>query len=115
VTGKSLCALRYRHWAGDRKGELKRRGRFDFEDHLADLEQSFVQTAAKTFGQFDDLFVAQQTHNVSQAVVHGPAVITAFEVLLNATSELRREITFQIVGQLLSDLIAIDFYDTRFA
>jgi hypothetical protein len=95
--------------------ELERRGRFDFEDHLADLEQSCVQTAAKTSGQFDDLFVAQQTHNVSQAVVHSPAVITAFEVLLNPTSELGREITFQIVGQLPSDLIAIDFYDARFA
>jgi len=107
--------LRFRHWARDRKRELERRDKFDFKDHLADLEQSLVQTAAKTFGQFDDLFVAQQTHDVSQAVVHSPAVITAFEVLLNPTSELRREITFQIVGQLLSDLIAIDFYDTRFA
>ena len=54
-------------------------------------------------------------HNVSKAVVTSPAVITAFEVLLNPTSELGREITFQIVGQLPSDLIAIDFYDTRFA
>ena len=71
--------------------------------------------AAKTFGQFDNLFVPQQTHNVSQAVVYSPAVIAAFEVFLDPTSELRREITFKIVGQLPSDLIAIDFYDTRFA
>jgi hypothetical protein len=99
----------------NRKGELERRGRLDFENHLADLEQSFVETAAKPRRQFDDLFVAQQSHYVSQAVVHSPAVITAFEVLLNPTPELRLEIAFQIVGQLLSDLIAIDFYDTRFA
>jgi hypothetical protein len=79
------------------------------------LEQSFVQTEAKTLGQLDDFFVSQQMHNVSQAVVHSPAVITAFEVLFNPMSELRREITFQIVGQLTSDLIAIDFYDARFA
>jgi hypothetical protein len=79
------------------------------------LEQSFVQTAAKTFGQFDDLFVAQQTHDVSRAVVHSPAVITAFEVLLDPTSELRCEIPFQVIGQLLSQLIAIDFYNTGFA
>jgi hypothetical protein len=79
------------------------------------LEQSFVQAEAKTLGQLDDFFVAQQTHNVSQAVIHSPAVITAFEVLFNPMSELRLEITFQIVGQLPSDLIAIDFYDARFA
>lgn len=66
-------------------------------------------------GQLDDFFVSQQTHNVPQAVVYSPAVITAFEVLFNPMSELRREITFQIVGQLPSDLIAIDFYDARFA
>jgi len=81
----------------------------------ADPEQSLVQTLAEAFGQFDHLFVAQQAHDVPQAVVHSPAVITAFEVLFNPMSELRREITFQIVGQLPSDLIAIDFYDSWFA
>jgi hypothetical protein len=112
---KSLCALRYRHWAQYRRDELERRGRFDFEDRLADWEQSFVQTEAETFGQFDNLFLAQQTHDISQAIVHSPAVITTPEVLLDTESYLRRKITLQIIGQLPSDLIAIDFYDTRFA
>ena len=73
-----------------------------------------MQTLAEAFWQFDNLFVAQQAHDVSQAVVHSPAVITGLKVLLDTKSELRREIVLQVIGQLLADLIAIDFYDSWF-
>jgi hypothetical protein len=39
-------------------------------------------------------------------------VITSPKVLLDTTSELRREIALQVIGQLPANLIAIDFYDT---
>jgi len=42
-------------------------------------------------------------------------VITGLKVLLDPKSKLRREIALQVIGQLPADLIAIDFYDTRFA
>jgi hypothetical protein len=41
-------------------------------------------------------------------------VITSPKVLLDTTSELRREIALQVIGQLPANLIAIDFYDTWF-
>ena len=85
------------------------------ENNSADRKQSFVQTLAETFGQFDNLFVAQQAHDVPQAVVHSPAVITGLKVLLDPKSELRREIALQVIRQLPADLIAIDFYDSWFA
>lgn len=66
------------------------------------------------FGQFDNLFVAQQAHDVSQAVVHSPAVITGLKMLLDPKSELRREIALQVIRQLPADPIAIDFYDSWF-
>ena len=85
------------------------------ESDLVDRKQSFVQTLAEAFGQFDNLFVAQQAHDVPQAVVHSPAVITGLKVLLDTESELRGEIALQVIRQLPADLIAIDFYDSRFA
>jgi hypothetical protein len=74
-----------------------------------------VQTFAEAFGQFDHLFVAQQAHDVPQAVVHSSAVITGMKVLLDPKSELRREIALQVIRQLPSDLIAIGFYNSWFA
>jgi len=74
-----------------------------------------VQTLAEAFGQFDHLFVAQQAHDVPHAVVHSSAVITAMKVLLDPKSELRHEIALQVIRQLPSDLIAIDFYNSWFA
>jgi formate-dependent phosphoribosylglycinamide formyltransferase (GAR transformylase) len=42
-------------------------------------------------------------------------VITGLKVLLDPKSEVRREIALDVIGQLPLDLIAIDFYETRFA
>jgi len=42
-------------------------------------------------------------------------VITGLKVLLDTESELRGEIALQVIRQLPADLIAIDFYDSRFA
>jgi hypothetical protein len=42
-------------------------------------------------------------------------VITALKVLLDLKPELRCEIALQVIGQLLADLIAIDFDETQFA
>ncbi|MGC2195122.1 MAG: hypothetical protein WA628_10640 [Terriglobales bacterium] len=70
-----------------------------------------MQTLSEAFGQFDNLFVAQQVHDVPQALVHSPAVITSPKVLPDTKSELRREIALQVIGQLPANLIAIDFYD----
>jgi len=97
----------------DRGGELE--GAVEPESDLVDRKQSFVQTLAEAFWQFDNLFVAQQVHDVSHAVVHSPAVITGLKVLLDTTSELRREIALHVIRQLPADLIAIDFYDSWFA
>ena len=36
-------------------------------------------------------------------------------MLLDPKSEVRREIALDVIGQLPPDLIAIDFYETRFA
>jgi hypothetical protein len=58
--------------------------------------------------------VAQQAHDVPQALVHSPAVITSPKVLPDTKSELRREIALQVIGQLPANLIAIDFSDTWF-
>ena len=85
------------------------------ESSSAHRKQSFVKTLAEAFGQFDNLFVAQQAHDVPQSVVHSPAVITGLKVLLDPKSEVRREIALDVIGQLPPDLIAIDFYETRFA
>ena len=81
----------------------------------AHRKQSLVQTLAEAFGQFDHLFVAQQAHDVPQAVVHSSALITGMKALLDPKSELRREIALQVIRQLPSDLIAIDFYSSWFA
>lgn len=80
----------------------------------AHRKQSLVQTLAEAFGQFDHLFVAQQAHDVPQAVVHSSALITGMKVLLDPKSELRREIALQVIRQLPSDLMAIDFCDNWF-
>jgi len=90
-------------------------GAVEPESNSADRKQSFVQTLAEALGQFDNLFVAQQAHDVPQAVVHSPAVITGLKVLLDTKSELRREIALHVIRQLPADLIAIDFYDSWFA
>jgi hypothetical protein len=42
-------------------------------------------------------------------------MITCLKVFLDPKSKFRREIAVQVIGQLPADLIAIDFYDTRFA
>ena len=39
----------------------------------------------------------------------------ALKVIFNLKSELRCEIALQVIRQLPADLIAIDFYDSRFA
>jgi hypothetical protein len=70
---------------------------------------------AEAFWQFYNLFVTQQAHDVSQAVVHSPAVITGLKVLLDTKFELRREIALNVIGQLPAYLIAIDFYGTLLA
>jgi len=95
--------------AGGLEGAVER------ERNSADRKQSFVQTLAEAFGELNSLFVAQQPGNIPQAIVHSPAVITGLKVLLDPKSKLRREIALQVIGQLPADLIAIDFYDTRFA
>jgi len=46
---------------------------FDFEDHLADLEQPFIQTAAKTFGQFDVLFLSSKRAMLASRRITFPA------------------------------------------
>jgi hypothetical protein len=95
---------------------LRRLTRKDIEvEPLAHRKQSFVETLAEAFGQFDNLFVAQQPHDVPQAVIHSPAVITGLKVLLDTKSELRREIALHVIRRLPADLIAIDFYDSWFA
>ena len=73
-----------------------------------------VETPAETFRQLENAFAAQQPHNVPQAVIHSPAVITGLKVLFDPKSELRREIALQVIRQLPADLIVIDFYDTWF-
>lgn len=70
-----------------------------------------MQTLAEAFRQFDHLSVAQQAHDVPQAVVHSSAVTTGMKVWLDPKSELTRE----IVIRLPSDLIAIGFYSSLFA
>jgi hypothetical protein len=116
---KSLCARSFDRDIGIRDRGSRRRTRGDGavepESDLVDRKQSFVQTLAEAFGQFDNLFVAQQAHDVPQAVVHSPAVITGLKVLLDTKSEVRGEIALQVIRQLPADLIAIDFYYSRFA
>jgi hypothetical protein len=91
------------------RGREERDGGVEPESNSADGKQSFVQTLAEAFGQFDHLFFAQQLHDVPQAVVNGPAVITSLKVRLDTKSELRCEIALQVIGQLPGYLIAIDF------
>jgi hypothetical protein len=89
--------------------------RLEPESDLVGRKQSFVQTLAEAFGQFDSLLVAQQAHDVPQAVVHSLAVITGLKVLLDTKPEARGEIALQVIRQLPADQIAIDFYNSRFA
>jgi len=58
--------------------------------------------------------VTQQVHDIPQPIVDSLAVITALKVFLDPKPELRCHIALQVIGQLLLDLIAIDFYETRF-
>ena len=76
--------------------------------------QTPIKSSTETLGQLDSLFVAQQPHNIPQAVVHSPAVITALKVIFDLKSALRREIVLQVIGQLPANLIAIHFDDTWF-
>ncbi len=99
----------------DRGGELEEILRSNPKSSSAHRKQSFVETLAEAFGQLDNLFVAQQAHDVPQAVIHSPAVVTGLKMLFDPKAELKREIALQVVRQLPANLIAIDFYETCFA
>ena len=72
--------------------------------------QTPIKSSTETLGQLDSLFVAQQPHHISHAVIHGRAVAAALKVIFNLYSQLRREIAFLVIGQLPPNLIAVDLY-----
>ncbi len=76
--------------------------------------EALMQSLAETFGKFDYPLVAQQLHNVSHPVVDGRTVAAALKVIFNLKSKLKCEIALQVIRQLPSNLIAIDFYDAWF-
>ena len=66
----------------------------------------------EAFRQVDRSFVTEQLNNIPRAVVEGPAVTAARQVLLDLEAQLRCEIAFQIIRQSSADRVAVEFYDS---
>jgi hypothetical protein len=77
-------------------------------------KESSVQALAETCWQVDGVFLAQQLHNIPNAVIDGSAVSAFPQVVLNPDSQLRRQIVLEVIRQLPANRIAIDFHNQWF-
>src|SRR6266536_25127 len=58
----------------------------------------------------DHALVAVQLDHVSRALEHGSTAITFAEVRLHGSTQIRIDVIFEVVGDLLPDLFAIDYH-----
>src|SRR6266536_4985516 len=58
----------------------------------------------------DHALVTIQLNHVSRALEHGPTAITLPEVRLHGHAQIRIDVIFEVVGDFLPDLFAIDYH-----
>src|SRR6266571_1615405 len=58
----------------------------------------------------DHALVAIQLDHVSSALEHGSAAVTLPEVRLHGSTQIRIDVIFEVVGDLLPDLFAVDYH-----